>query len=96
MGKALNLLVIEDKMLTFLVKKNNNGFSFSSSITDLDFKSIFLFISKRYYAHNKSELIVEDFRLALLFIAGLTIIALLDFITLPKGIGDHVRMLNKR
>lgn len=58
--------------------------------------ALFLFIAAFYHGHIKSVLMIEDFRLALLFIAGLTIIALLDFITLPKGIGDHVRMLNKR
>lgn len=53
--------------------------------------ALFLFISSLYHEHTKTMLTVEDFKLALLFIASLTIIALIDFITLPKGIGDAVR-----
>lgn len=57
--------------------------------------ALFLFISALYHGHNKTALTIEDFKLALLIIASLTILALIDFITLPKGVGDHVREQNR-
>ncbi|MCX8711051.1 MFS transporter [Gilliamella sp. B2969] len=53
--------------------------------------ALFLFIASCYHDHNKTMLSVEDFQFALLMVAGLTIIAMIDFITLPKNAGDNVR-----
>ena len=34
---------------------------------------------------------VEDFRLALLMVAGMTLLAMIDFITLPKNAGNNLK-----
>lgn len=53
--------------------------------------ALFLFIAACFHGHNNTNLTVEDFRLALLMVAGLTLIAMIDFMTLPKSAGENIR-----
>lgn len=61
-----------------------------NNVLGIVLSALFLFISGMINNHSQTTLTLIDFRLTLLIITGLTILALIDFITLPKGIGDQV------
>lgn len=59
-----------------------------NNVLGIVLSALFLFIASSYNGHN--QIMVEDFRLALFMVAGMTLLAMIDFITLPKNAGNNL------
>lgn len=62
-----------------------------NNVLGIVFAALFLYIAQLILPHHAEQsLTIEDFRLAFLMIAGLTLIGLIDCLLLPKKIGEQV------
>ena len=59
-----------------------------NNVLGIVLSALFLFIASSHNGHN--QIMVEDFRLALFMVAGMTLLAMIDFITLPKNAGNNL------
>lgn len=59
-----------------------------NNVLGIVLSALFLFIASSYNGHN--QIMVEDFRLALFMVAGMTLLAMIDFIMLPKNAGNNL------
>jgi len=62
-----------------------------NNVLGIVLSALFLFIASSYNSHSQTGLMVEDFRLALLMVAAMTLLAMIDFITLPKNAGNNLK-----
>ncbi|OCF99604.1 MULTISPECIES: MFS transporter [unclassified Gilliamella] len=59
-----------------------------NNVLGIVLSALFLFIASSYNKHN--QIMIEDFRLALFMVAGMTLLAMIDFIMLPKNAGNNL------
>lgn len=59
-----------------------------NNVLGIVLSALCLFIASSYNEHN--QIMVEDFRLALFMVAGMTLLAMIDFISLPKNAGNNL------
>ena len=62
-----------------------------NNVLGIVLSALFLFIASSYNGHSQTGLMVEDFSLALLMVAAMTLLAMIDFITLPKNAGNNLK-----
>ena len=62
-----------------------------NNVLGIVLSALFLFIASSYNGHSQMGLMVEDFKLALFMVAGMTLLAMIDFITLPKNAGNNLK-----
>ena len=62
-----------------------------NNVLGIVLSALFLFIASSYNGHSQTGLMVEDFQLALFMVAGMTLLAMIDFITLPKNAGNNLK-----